>query len=101
MRSLAFEHAIDECNTLKRLEVLQQRQILEEDVAQGLRDALLFFIRLRLRQQLERDGEHRGLSQQLELDKLRSVDRSLLRHALHRVKKFKQQLFLHFHLENF
>ena len=101
VRSLAFEHAIDECNTLKRLEVLQQRQILEEDVAQGLRDALLFFIRLRLRQQLERDGEHRGLSQQLELDKLRSVDRSLLRHALHRVKKFKQQLFLHFHLENF
>lgn len=101
VRSLAFEHAIDECNTIKRLEILQQRNILEEEVAQGLRDALLFFIRLRLRQQLERDGENRGLSQQLELDKLRSVDRSLLRHALHRVKKFKQQLFIHFHMENF
>lgn len=101
VRSLAFEHAIDECNTIKRLEILQQKNVLEEDVAQGLRDALLFFIRLRLRQQLERDGENRGLSQQLELDKLRSVDRSLLRHAFHRVKKFKQQLFLHFHMENF
>lgn len=101
VRSLAFEHAIDECNTLKRLEILQQRNILEADIAQGLKDALLFFIRLRLRQQLEREGEQRGLSQQLELDKLRSVDRSLLRHALHRVKKFKQQLFLHFHLERF
>ena len=101
VRSLAFEHAVDECNTLKRLEILQHKGVLEEDVAQGLRDALLFFIRLRLRQQLEREGENRGLSQQLELDKLRSVDRSLLRHAFHRVKKFKQQLFVHFHMENF
>lgn len=32
---------------------------------------------------------------------MRSVDRSLLRHALHRVKKFKQLLINHYHLESF
>lgn len=101
IRSLAFEHAIDECGTLERLELLKQREVLDADTVQGLRDALIFFLRIRLRQQLERDGGERGLSQQLDVNQLRSVDRNMLRHALHRVKKFKQLLTQHFHLDSF
>lgn len=101
VRSLAFEHAINECNTLERLKVLEEREILDAETTQGLRDALLFFLRVRLKQQLDRGDQNRGLSQELDINGLRSVDRNMLRHALHRVKKFKQFLTTHFHLENF
>lgn len=101
VRALSFEYAISECSTLIRLEKLQEMKVLDEETAQGLKDALLLFLRIRLRQQLESDNDNPGLSQQLSLDTLRSVDRSMLRHALHRVKKFKQLLVNHYHLENF
>lgn len=101
VRALAFEFALEETNTLKRLDWLQQHQILDDEVVQGLKDALLLFIRIRLRQQLQSNSDNPGLSQQLNLQALRSVDRSLLRHALRRVKKFKQLLVNHFHLESF
>ena len=101
VRALSFEFGINECNTLQRLEKLQDMRVLDEEIAQGLKDALLLFLRIRLRQQLESDNDNPGLSQQLTLDSLRSADRSMLRHALHRVKKFKQFLVNHYHLENF
>ncbi len=101
VRALAFEFAVSETNTLERLDRLQQLQVLDPEVVQGLKDALIFFLRIRLRQQLESGVENPGLSQQLRLADMRSVDRSLLRHALHRVKKFKQLLVNHYHLENF
>lgn len=101
VRALSFEFGINECSTLQRLEKLQDMRVLDEEIAQGLKDALLLFLRIRLRQQLESDNDNPGLSQQLTLDSLRSADRSMLRHALHRVKKFKQFLVNHYHLENF
>ncbi|MFL0808216.1 MAG: cyclic nucleotide-binding domain-containing protein [Oceanobacter sp.] len=101
VRSLAFENAINECNTLERLKILEEREVLDRETTQGLRDALLFFLRVRLKQQLDRGDQNRGLSQELDINGLRSVDRNMLRHALHRVKKFKQFLTTHFHLENF
>ena len=101
VRALAFEYGINESNTLHRLDVLQERRVLDEETAQGLKDALLLFLRIRLRQQLLSNSINPGMSQQLKLDSLRSVDRSMLRHALHRVKKFKQFLIHHYHLENF
>ncbi|MGB1090996.1 MAG: putative nucleotidyltransferase substrate binding domain-containing protein [Oceanobacter sp.] len=101
VRALAFEQGIDECNTLERLDRLEEMKVLDSETIQGLRDSLIFFLRIRLRQQLEREAGSRGLSQQLDVKKLRSVDRNMLRHALQRVKKFKQTLTTHFHLENF
>ena len=101
VRALAFEYAISDCNTLQRLDKLQALNVLDDETTQGLKDALLFFLRIRLRQQLESGSDNPGLTQQLQLNSLRSVDRSLLRHALHRVKKFKQLLVNHYHLENF
>ncbi|WP_430461952.1 DUF294 nucleotidyltransferase-like domain-containing protein [Thalassolituus sp. LLYu03] len=101
VRALSFEYAISECSTLERLDKLQAMNVLDEETAQGLKDSLLFFLRIRLRQQLDKDDPNRGLSQKLEISSLRSVDRSMLRHALHRVKKFKQLLVNHYRLENF
>ncbi|WP_265574486.1 DUF294 nucleotidyltransferase-like domain-containing protein [Venatoribacter cucullus] len=101
VRALSFEFGVSDTNTLVRLDRLQELQVLAPEVVQGLKDALLFFLRIRLRQQLESGVDNPGLSQQLSLSAMRSVDRSLLRHALHRVKKFKQLLINHYHLESF
>ena len=100
VRSLAFEHGIQATNTLERIDALAQREVLSASMAQGLKDAFLLFLRLRLRHQLRQEDEaEAGLNQQLDVGALRGAERSLLRHALHRVKKFRQWLMQHYHLE--
>ena len=100
VRALAFEHGLYETNTFDRIDRLAEQNVLSKDVAQGLKDSLVLFLRIRLRHQLEKAEKNPGLTQQLKVSDLRSVDRSLLRHGLHRVKKFKQWLISHYHLEN-
>ncbi|MEC9255393.1 MAG: DUF294 nucleotidyltransferase-like domain-containing protein, partial [Pseudomonadota bacterium] len=100
VRALAFEHGLYETNTFDRIDRLSEQEVLSPDVAQGLKDSLVLFLRIRLRHQLEKAEKNPGLTQQLKVSELRSVDRSLLRHGLHRVKKFKQWLIIHYQLEN-
>jgi len=100
VRALAFEHGLYETNTIERLDQLAALGVLSAEIVQGLKDSLVLFLRIRLRHQLEGTGQNPGLNQQLRVSDLRSVDRSLLRHGLHRVKKFKQWLVSHYRLEN-
>jgi CBS domain-containing protein len=100
VRALSFEHGIYETNTFERLSRLGEINVMTAETVQGLKDALVLFMRIRLRHQLEHVSENPGLTQQLSVKSLRSVDRSLLRHGLHRVKKFKQWLSSHYHLES-
>jgi len=100
VRALSFEHGIYETNTFERLSRLGELNVMTAETVQGLKDALVLFMRIRLRHQLEHVSENPGLTQQLSVKSLRSVDRSLLRHGLHRVKKFKQWLSSHYHLES-
>lgn len=100
VRALAFEYGVYETNTFERLTRLGELNVMTAETIQGLKDALVLFMRIRLRHQLECNEQAPGLTQQLNVKSLRSVDRSLLRHGLHRVKKFKQWLASHYHLEN-
>lgn len=99
VRALAFEYGVSATHTLERIKALEALGVLDAERAQNLHDALVFFLNTRLKQQLESGIDNPGLSQHLKLDKLRSVDRDMLRHALHRVKKFKQFLTSHYRLE--
>ncbi|MDF1762606.1 MAG: DUF294 nucleotidyltransferase-like domain-containing protein [Oleibacter sp.] len=106
VRALAFEFGLHETNTLDRLDRLVTQRVLTAHMAQGLKDSLVLFLRIRLRHQLlaesmQDSANSAGLNQNIQVDELRSVDRSLLRHGLHRVKKFRQWLIQHYHLENF
>lgn len=100
VRALAFEYGVSATHTLERLKKLEELGVIDQERVQNLQDALIFFLNIRLRQQLDSDLDNPGLSQLLTLGKLRSVDRNMLRHALHRVKKFKQFLTSHYQLEN-
>lgn len=101
VRALSLEYGIHETNSLQRIDELSARHIIDDDTAQGLKNALMFFIRIRLRQQLETFSENPGLSQDVVIKRLHSADRNMMRHALHRVKKFKQLLTSHYRLESF
>ncbi|WP_458734484.1 DUF294 nucleotidyltransferase-like domain-containing protein [Zobellella taiwanensis] len=98
VRALALEQGLTETNTLERVQQLTARRVLEPDVADNLGAALILFWQLRLEQQLARGGD--GLNQLIDPAALPRHRRDLLRHALHVVKKFKQQLEVHFQIRN-
>ncbi|MGF1738644.1 DUF294 nucleotidyltransferase-like domain-containing protein [Photobacterium satsumensis] len=98
VRALALEHGIEDNNTFTRLEQLAQRQVLENDTASNLSEALKLFIKLRLRQQLDLPAG--GLQQHLNVERLSRTDRDLLRHSLHVVKKFKEWLGYHYQIRD-
>ncbi|WFM70637.1 putative nucleotidyltransferase substrate binding domain-containing protein [Halomonas sp. CKK8] len=102
VRTLALERRITATSTLDRLEALVADGRLEERFAEDLGEALSLFTELRLRQQLERldDPEGRGEEpDRVVVQELSSLERDLLREALHIVKDFKQRLSHRFHLE--
>ncbi|WP_148253503.1 putative nucleotidyltransferase substrate binding domain-containing protein [Aidingimonas lacisalsi] len=101
VRTLALERSIHPTSTLDRLEALVEDGRLDARFADDLGEALSLFTELRLRQQLERlhDTEPEQQDSRLVVQQLSSLERDLLREALHIVKDFKQRLSHRFHLE--
>lgn len=103
VRTLALEQGIRVTSTLDRLDALAGNGRLEKRVAEDLGEALSLFTELRLRQQLAR--LERGIEDSSEdanrvvVQQLSSLERDLLREAMHIVKDFKQRLSQRFHLE--
>ena len=95
IRALALEQRIRARSSIDRLNTLQAKEKIEAKQASKLEEAFLVLNRLRLEQQVAGvcDGN------KLDLDKLDYRRRDMLRHCLHTVKKFRQFLHHHFHLE--
>ncbi|MBZ9559270.1 MULTISPECIES: putative nucleotidyltransferase substrate binding domain-containing protein [unclassified Modicisalibacter] len=101
-RALALEHRLRPTSTLARLEALADEGHLEARFAEDLGEALTLFAELRLTQQLARLDEPPGAldsANRVVVQRLSSLERDLLREALHLVKEFKQRLTQRFHLE--
>ncbi len=88
VRALSLEHAIDANNTFDRIEALVKKRVLEQETGDNLSEAFKLFLKLRLAQQL--GNQHS--TNQLDFKQLDRTERDLLRHSLHVVKKFKQNL---------
>lgn len=101
VRTLALERRIRATSTLERLDALAEEGRLEERFAEDLGEALSLFTELRLKQQLARlEGQDDGRDpNRVVVQQLSSLERDLLREALHMVKDFKQRLTHRFHLE--
>ncbi len=102
VRTMALERSIRVTSTLERLDALVEDGRLEASFAEDLGEALSLFTELRLRQQLSRlDGDQEGgrHPDRVVVQELSSLERDLLREALHIVKDFKQRLSHRFHLE--
>jgi CBS domain-containing protein len=100
IRSLALAHRIQDTNTVARIEALVAVSALSEEMATDLTQSLLFLMGLRLKSGLADWEMQRQISGGVEVDKLSSLDRDLLKDALAVVKKFKAQLRYRFKLGN-
>lgn len=101
VRAMALQCRIEETSTLARLEKLVAAGAMEAAFAEDLGEAMELFSELRLNHQLENlHGDEMNIpSNHIVVQKLSSLERDLLRDALHLVSDFKQRLSRRFHLE--
>ena len=100
VRSLALEKHVAQTGTAARIEALVAAGTLPADVASELVDSLHFFMALKLKVGLEaielgRDRDGRVI----DLDKLSTLDRDLLKDTLGVVKRFKARLRQRYRLD--
>ena len=104
VRTMALERRIRATSTLDRLDALAEDGRLDRRFADDLGEALALFTELRLKQQLQTQSgdasaEQQERSNRVVVQELSSLERDLLREALHIVKDFKQRLSHRYHLE--
>jgi CBS domain-containing protein len=98
IRALALAHRIPATGTVARIQALVSEQRLSADLASSLTDSLHFFMGLKLQAGLDAldKGDARG---GIEVDKLSSLDRDLLKDALGVVKRLRTMLHQRFRLD--
>jgi CBS domain-containing protein len=99
VRSFALQEHVRATGTAARLDALVAAGRLLPDLATDLIDSLHFLIGLKLDAGLAELDAGRPVSGGVQLDKLSSLDRDLLKDALAVVKRFKTLVRHHFHLD--
>lgn len=102
VRTMALERGIRATSTLGRLDALVADGRIERETAEDLGEAHALFSELRLRAQLEarKQGDDASdADDKVVVQKLSSLERDMLREALHIVKEFKARLSHRYHLE--
>jgi CBS domain-containing protein len=99
VRSLAMAHRLVETNTEERIVALVAREKLTPAMGADLTDSLHFFMGLKLKAGLaELDVDH-PVTGAVDVSRLSSLDRDLLKDTLGVVKRFKTLLRQRFHLD--
>lgn len=99
VRSLALAQQLTEVSTVARIEALVAADKLPEKLGADLIDSLHFFMGLKLKAGLHELETGHAVSGAIQVDKLSSLDRDLLKDTLGVVKLFKTLLSQRFHLE--
>lgn len=101
IRALAFEAHLSETNTFERIQKLVQLNILDENLGKDISETLSYIMDLRLGTNLaiHRNGNTTPPNQ-VDFHHLSSLERDLLKDALHVVKRFKNVIRHHFHLNS-
>ena len=99
VRSLALAHRIPRTSTTERIEALVAVNKLDADTAAELTDSLAFFMGLKLKVGLTELDTGKAVTGTVDVARLSSLERDLLKDALGVVKRFKVLLRHRFHLE--
>jgi len=99
VRSLALARRVFETSTLARIDALVAESALDAELGGALADSLNFFMGLRLKAGLSELDLGREVTGVVDVDKLSSLDRDLLKDTLGVVKRFKAQLRTRFRLD--
>lgn len=99
VRSLTLAHRLEDTGTAVRIEALAAAGLLGQDMATDLTQTLHFLMGLKLKAGLGEIDLGRPVSGLVDLAKLSSLDRDLLKDALAVVKRFKALLHHRFKLD--
>jgi CBS domain-containing protein len=99
VRSMALEMRLSELGTTARIGALVAAGKLTAEMGADLIDSLHFFMGLKLQAGLAEIAMSRPVSGGIQVSKLSSLDRDLLKDTLGVVKRFKALLRQHFHLD--
>ncbi len=99
VRSLALAHRVIETSTIGRISALVAGGKLDAAMGTDLTDSLYFFMGLKLKAGLAELDTGKPVSGAIEVGRLSSLDRDLLKDTLGVVKRFKALLRHRFHLE--
>jgi CBS domain-containing protein len=100
VRSLALARHVFATSTLARIEALVADSALDPEMGRAVADSLSFFMGLRLKAGLAELDVGREVSGIVDVEKLSSLDRDLLKDTLGVVKRFKSQLRVRFRLDS-
>jgi CBS domain-containing protein len=99
VRALALANRVVETGTTERIAVLVSKGALVAEMGADLTDSLYFFMGLKLKAGLAELDTDRPVTGAIDVDRLSSLDRDLLKDTLGVVKRFKALLRSRFHLE--
>jgi CBS domain-containing protein len=99
VRALALENHIWVNSTAERVRDLIQMHKIPADLGNEVVESLHLLMELRLKSGIAELETGKPVSGEIDLDRLSTLERDLLKDALSVVKRFKQYLRQHFHLE--
>jgi CBS domain-containing protein len=99
VRSLALAHRLAETGTTARITALVAQGALSTEMGTDLTESLHFFMGLKLKAGLAELAIDKPVTGAIDVGRLSSLDRDLLKDTLGVVKRFKVLLRLRFHLE--
>jgi CBS domain-containing protein len=99
VRSLALRHHLRETSTAARLDALVAAGQMERELATDVLESLNYFMRLKLQAGLDELDRGQPVSGSVDLGRLGSLDRDLLKDTLDVVKRFRRTLRARFHLD--
>jgi len=99
VRTLAVEARIRATNTFERIDTLVRLEVLPNDMAQDLRETLVFLQELRLQHGLDAMARNLPADNLIQPTRLSTLERDLLKDALGVVKHFRQFISHHFQLQ--
>ncbi len=99
IRSLALREKIRETTTIKRIKILQDKKILENNMANELIEAFDVLCTLRLKAQLEQILNKQKINNEIDTHSLSKIERDLLKDSLKIVIAFKKFIIYTFKID--
>ncbi|WP_121628238.1 DUF294 nucleotidyltransferase-like domain-containing protein [Poseidonibacter antarcticus] len=99
IRSLALREKIRETTTVKRIKILEQKQVIEKEKADELLEAFDVVNTLRLKSQLDKILENKEINNEIDTHTLGKIERDLLKDSFKIVNDFKKFINYSFQID--
>ena len=99
IRSLALREKIRETTTVKRIKILEQKQVIEKERADELLEAFDIVNTLRLKSQLDKILENKEINNEIDTHTLGKIERDLLKDSFKIVNDFKKFINYSFQID--